>query len=271
LTPEVSVVVCALQEGRYLDQAVRSLLGQREVRIQVVVVWDSERRPPRQAWEDSPAVTCVENGARLGTPVALNAGLAACEADFVARLDHDDLAEPGRLKNQRDYLMAHPRCVMVGSRAWYIDSSGNRLGVTPDYSADDVRSLLARRNIFVHSSVMYRKEQVRRLGGYNPQSLRMQDYELFLRLSGEGPLAILPEPLVSYRIHDLQHSRNTNPFANYAWQIIQGRWRFGRTRGEPVLLTVALTFRWWLAQVLRHWGLRRSGHVALISNRRKII
>ncbi|WP_374222511.1 glycosyltransferase family 2 protein [Nocardioides xinjiangensis] len=265
LTPDVSVIVCALRASHYLDEAVASLLQQRDVRVQVVVVWDCEQRPPQQVWEADAAVTCVENRAHLGTPKALNAGLAACEAELIARLDDDDVAEPDRLKRQRDYLNSNPQCVMVGSRAWYIDASGDRVGMTPDYSGEDVRELLAHRNVFIHSSVMYRSTVVRRLGGYNCRSLRMQDYELFLRMSGYGPMAILSEPLVKYRIHDRQHSRNTSPFRGYARQVLRARWCYGRAQGEVRLVTIGRTLRWWVAQVMRHYGIRRSGHVVAIS------
>ena len=64
-------------------------------------------------------------------------------------------------------------------------------------------------NPFVHSSVMFRTELARRLGGFRPAFRAAEDYDLWLRLAEAAQVANLPEPLVEYRWHgDNVSSRN---------------------------------------------------------------
>ena len=67
-----------------------------------------------------------------------------------------------------------------------------------EYAA--IRRTLIRRNPFVHSSVMLRREAVLRVGGYDETLPVAQDYDLWMRLSRLARLANLPEPLVVRRL-----------------------------------------------------------------------
>ena len=74
-------------------------------------------------------------------------------------------------------------------------------------------------NPFVHSSVMFRKKDSDRIGGYNTDRSFFEDFELWSRFSRQGPVANLKEVLVEYRHHDQGLSKTTGYFkedARYA-------------------------------------------------------
>ena len=56
-------------------------------------------------------------------------------------------------------------------------------------------------NPFVHSSVIFRTETVRRLNGFRPAFHAAEDYDLWLRIAETAKLANLPEALIDYRWH----------------------------------------------------------------------
>jgi len=58
----------------------------------------------------------------------LNAGLAHCMAEFIARHDADDIAYPHRLEEQLAYLEANPDCVAVASFARGVDGDSRPTG-----------------------------------------------------------------------------------------------------------------------------------------------
>jgi glycosyltransferase involved in cell wall biosynthesis len=60
----------------------------------------------------------------LGLLAALNNGLVACQAPYVARMDADDVAFPDRLALQFAFLEANPQVVAVGGQIEIIDSAG---------------------------------------------------------------------------------------------------------------------------------------------------
>ena len=63
-----------------------------------------------------------------GIVAALNAGLESCTAEFVARLDADDVAARDRLERQLLYLRRNPRCVAVSGAVRHIDEHGRPNG-----------------------------------------------------------------------------------------------------------------------------------------------
>jgi hypothetical protein len=72
--------------------------------------------------------------------------------------------------------------------------------VVPPVGDADIRRALIRRNVFVHSSVMVRRQALVAAGGYDAAFPVAQDYDLWLRLARITRLANLPEPLVVRRL-----------------------------------------------------------------------
>ncbi len=123
-----------------------------------------------------------------GIVTALNHGLATCRAGLVARMDADDIAHPQRLEKQAAYLRDHPEFCLVGSQVAAFPPARVREGlrVYLDWQNSLLSDVDIRREIFVesplaHPSVLYRKEFVQQVGGYQDFGWA-EDYDLWLRL-----------------------------------------------------------------------------------------
>lgn len=141
-----------------------------------------------------------------GIVAALNRGLATVRGELIARMDADDTCTPTRLALQAEFLDQHrdiglvAACVAYdGDRetnrgfALYVDWS-NQLR-TPEviYQQRFVESPL------VHPSVMFRRENVTRFGGYRDGPFP-EDYELWLRWLEAGiRMAKIPDQVVAWR------------------------------------------------------------------------
>src|SRR5690606_27591817 len=123
---------------------------------------------------------------------------------LLARMDADDVARPGRLGRQVEFLRRHPEVVLVGSRVQVIDPDGEPLCIMGDalsHEEVDGGLLAGLGQLVYHPSVMMRAEAVRAAGGYRAETFPAEDLDLFLRLGESGRLANLPEPLLCYREH----------------------------------------------------------------------
>ncbi len=141
-----------------------------------------------------------------GIVAALNRGLATVRGDLIARMDADDTCTPTRLALQADFLDQHRHIGLVaGCVAYDGDPEVNRgfalyvawsnQLLTPDaiYQQRFVESPL------VHPSVMFRRENVSRFGGYRDGPFP-EDYELWLRWLEAGiRMAKIPEQVVAWR------------------------------------------------------------------------
>ena len=103
---------------------------------------------------------------------ALNAGLAACRAPLIARMDADDRSHPHRLSRQVEYLQSHPDIAVVGCLAEGFPAGEVREGfrIYLDWLNSLVSPEEIARQIYVesplaHPSVMMRRERIARMGG----------------------------------------------------------------------------------------------------------
>jgi glycosyltransferase involved in cell wall biosynthesis len=200
--PAVSVVIAVRNGAAWVGEAVGSVLAQTDGDHELIIVDDgsTDATADLLAGIADPRLRVLRQEA-AGLTRALNRALGVARADLVARLDADDLMLPERLARQRAFLTAHPDVGVLGTAAREVDAAGLPVSeVRPPLDDAAIRRALIRRNPFVHSSVVMRRQVVEAAGGYDEAVAVAQDYELWLRLSRAAKLANLPEPLVLRRL-----------------------------------------------------------------------
>jgi glycosyltransferase involved in cell wall biosynthesis len=145
-------------------------------------------------------VNVVRLDRNTGLGPALDAGLAACRHDVVARMDADDVSVPRRFEVQLPLIEAGAD--IVGSALMeFVDDVDHVVQTRiPPLDPAWIRSAARFRDPFNHPTVVYRRSVVQAVGGYQDLPL-MEDYLLFARMLAEGAEpANVAEPLVYYRI-----------------------------------------------------------------------
>lgn len=222
--------VYAGDRPQWLKEAFTSITdGQELPPSEVVLVRDGPVGPDLQQTIDelrnssSVPVTYVPLDVNIRLARALEEGLAHCSHEIVARADADDICHPKRFKvqiplmNELDLLGS---AVIEFSES--SDGESTKAVRSRPLQEADIRAYAPFHNPFNHPSVVYRKEAVRRAGGYEDMPL-MEDYWLFLRMLATGArVANVPEPLVKYRVDsDLFKRRG-------GWQAMKSDWVFQR-------------------------------------------
>jgi cellulose synthase/poly-beta-1,6-N-acetylglucosamine synthase-like glycosyltransferase len=149
---------------------------------------------------------CVLAQSHAGIIPTLNEGLKACRAELVARMDADDRSHPHRLEKQLAFMDAHPEVALVGCRVAGFPPEQVRQGYNiylewqnALLSEADIRREMFVESPLAHPSVMFRREWVVDLGGYQDNGWA-EDYDLWLRLYLAGAhLAKLPDVLLEWR------------------------------------------------------------------------
>jgi len=146
-----------------------------------------------------------------GRSAARNLGVEAARTPFVAFLDDDDAALPGRLERQRAALDDAWWAPLAFGRVRVVDGDGNprddwnrllnrrfdRLGRTVSY--EDVLAVQA--PIYT-SATMVRRDAFLAVGGFDPAFEAYEDLDLYLRLARAGDLlAVDGDPVTTYRLH----------------------------------------------------------------------
>jgi hypothetical protein len=187
-----------------LDQAVSSILEQTFADFELLLLDDGSQDLRTQAALnnasklDARVRVCHEK--HRGLTPSLNIGLRLAQGELIARHDADDWSDPLRLESQVAYIRSNPHIGIVGTAAWMHQQGGRRLWrVDLPLTPSDIAASFWTRNPFVHGSVMFRKDDAVRAGGYREELRCSQDYDFFWRLSEGGRGANLAEALYHYR------------------------------------------------------------------------
>jgi glycosyltransferase involved in cell wall biosynthesis len=201
--PTVSVVLSVKNGGDDLPKALETILRQLFADFELIAINNGSTDGTREYLDEitDPRVR-VYHQEDLGLAAALNRGISLARGRYIARQDHDDLADPSRIEKQVAFLDAHPDHALVGTRAeiWIGDRPSGRFH---DHPTDDdlLRFDLLLNNPFVHSSVMIRKSALDKVGSYttDPERQPPEDYELWSRVARHYRVANLGERLTTYR------------------------------------------------------------------------
>lgn len=137
-----------------------------------------------------------ENG---GISKALNYGLQKCNYNLVARMDGDDIMLPDRLKKQYEYMISNDVDILGAQMELF----GSQTSTT-NHPLNIPRDIMARSDWFMnHPTIMFKKNVVIELGGYNPDFDGLEDLELWCRALWKNfKIENLSDILVRHRRHD---------------------------------------------------------------------
>ena len=202
--PAISVIITTFNRPALLSAAMQSVLCQTCPDFELIVVNDCsgpETSRVLAACAD-PRLRHLRNGENRGSAKSLNIGLCAARGEYIAILDDDDLwLSPLKLEHQLAHMRGNPACVLLATNIIVTDASTGEELIRSYWHGDDaaLRARLLRENMFAHSSVMYRRVEALKAGGYDLSLERGKDFDLWLKLARLGQIAILPGMYVQYR------------------------------------------------------------------------
>lgn len=202
--PHISIVMAAYNEEQDIGRALESILAQTFSNWELIVIDDGSTDATadivRRYAEKDNRINLVCNEINLELSASLNKGIGLAKADLIARADADDINLPERLSKQYEYLQAHHDIDVLGTAAYLLDESGQRVTVyshPPTHT--ELEELPFLKIQFFHPTVMIRRRFFDTAGLYDPKYPNAEDKELWLRgLSVGCRYANLPEPLVEY-------------------------------------------------------------------------
>jgi hypothetical protein len=209
-SPTVSVVMSVFNGEEFLSQTIDSILNQSFRDFEFVIVDDGSTDATsdilsRYALRDG-RIRVLRDG-RQGRTASLNFGISLANGKYVANIDADDLAMPGRLEEQVAFMERNPEVGLLGTAFELVTSTGKVVGTIRLPLQDaEIQSVILRSNPICHSSVILRKDIVLALGGYRNAFVPSEDYDLWLRMSERTKLANLHNVLLRYRVHGNQLS-----------------------------------------------------------------
>ena len=208
----VSVIMPVFNVERWIGEAIQSIRDQDFAALELIVVDDGSTDGSAEIAAEharaDPRVRVLQVEERGGSANARNFGVDKARYDLIAMMDADDVADRNRLSRQvavfRERVASGVRLGALGAWERLIDGAGKVLTRPGKESTvrGDVTDRLARANCLIHSTVVMSREAFLAAGRYRREFQTAQDYDLWLRIREKHRLEVLPETLLSYRLHE---------------------------------------------------------------------
>ena len=220
----VSVVITCYNQGRFLAEAVESVLCQTYQSFETLVIDDGST-------DDTAEVSRRYRGVRyvwqpnMGLSAARNRGVQEGRGDFFVFLDADDRFLPTALGTGVRALIEHPECAFAFGDYRDVAHDGTlileptRLHLNGEYYL----ALLRGNCIEMHATVIYRRAVFEFIGGFDTSLRACEDYDLFLRVSRQQPIYHYAVQVAEYRQHDSNMSLNPAVMLRSALAVLRSQ------------------------------------------------
>jgi glycosyltransferase involved in cell wall biosynthesis len=206
--PLVSAIIPTYNRAHTVCEAIDSILNQTYPNIELIVVDDGSTDDTAGALRRYGSTIRIITQQNAGPSVARNRGIAGAAGSIVAFLDSDDLWLPGKIERQVALLermgSSVPCCLSNISMRWNTGerSSFEIAGLNPPIEEGiwlNPEEVLATRVVLFTQGVAIRRSVLEKIGGFDERLRLLEDHELALRLSAEGPWAFIKDPMVIWR------------------------------------------------------------------------
>ncbi len=204
----VSAIIPTYNRAHIICEAVDSALAQTYTNMEVIVVDDGSKDDTLallKKYGDKIRVVAQPNA---GAAAARNRGIAEARGELIAFLDSDDIWLPEKTRRQVDLMQragaSVPCCLSNILMKWNSGDRDSFAIACLETSAEEglwlnVDQVLATRSVLFNQGIIIRRETLDKIGGFDEKIRYLEDYELPLRLSLEGPWAFINTPLVVWR------------------------------------------------------------------------
>jgi glycosyltransferase involved in cell wall biosynthesis len=196
----ISILLPTYNGSHRIKEAIKSVTDQTYKNWELLVLddgsTDNTEEIVREFSLKDERVKYIKNDVNLGIQKTLNKGIHESKGECIARIDDDDVwIDKEKLAKQISFLDDHKDYVLIGTGLIAVNEKGEDIFKHIHPQEDkDIRNAILNKNLFTHSSVLFKKDSALEVGGYNEskEARHIEDYELWLKLGTIGKFANLP-------------------------------------------------------------------------------
>jgi glycosyltransferase involved in cell wall biosynthesis len=146
----------------------------------------------------------------------MNNAISRASGEFIAILNSDDFALPGRLERQVAFLDTNHKIAGVFGLPKFVDENGRPTRGFFDFTLPLSLPDLSRKSLLRHffysgnllcaPTAMIRRSAYQKIGSYDPRLTNLQDFDMWVRLCTDHDISVMREELTAFRI--LANARN---------------------------------------------------------------
>lgn len=211
--PLITIIVPAYNHDKYIEKCIDSIIEQTYQNIEIIIINDgsTDKTIDKIGSYAHHEKVVVINQNNKGLCKTLNIGLSLAKGDYISILASDDYLITNKLEKQVAFLENNEEYGMCCAKAYEVDNTGKKLGVVgsvADASELSFRNLLEGNKIAA-LTVLIKSSVLKEIGGFD-ESLYMEDWDMWLRISHKYKIGFLNEFVAYYRSHETNISSKVN-------------------------------------------------------------
>jgi glycosyltransferase involved in cell wall biosynthesis len=226
--PRISIVTPSLNQGRYLEETIRSVLLQGYPDLEFIVMDGGSSDESLQILRRyEPWLAFWRSEPDGGQTQAINSGWDRSTGQILAYINADDSYLPGALTAAATAFRSRSGVAMVYGNARVVDESGRylRMWLARPFS---LRAMLLAGNVVPQPAAFFARDAMERVGWLAERWDMIMDYEVSIRLGVDFSSVCLPTTLATFRDHSNSKSRTQHDLM--ARELV--RFVAGLDRGE---------------------------------------
>jgi glycosyltransferase involved in cell wall biosynthesis len=208
----VAAVIPVFNGEAFVAEAIRSVLAQTHRASECIVVDDGSTDATADVVRGFGSAVRLIQQPNAGVSAARNHGAAAASARYVAFLDADDAWTPRKLELQLAAATRLPRPGLVLCDLELFDGQGERLGRVAMRPGPgtllDMVLFEGVETVSCSSTALLERDLFEAMGGFEVALSQSADWDFLARACLTAPVVSVTEPLVRYRVHGANMSRN---------------------------------------------------------------
>ena len=199
-TPKVTVYIINHNYGRYVIQAIQSILDQTFQDFELIIIDDGSTDDSRQKlikYENKENIKFIYQN-RRGLTISNNIALNQANGEYIIRLDADDYLDQNALKILLNEFDTDKVAMVFGD--WYVvNRAGEVLGIEKRHNFSKNVTMFDQP---AHGAcTMFKTRCLREIGGYDENITSQDGYELWFRLIEKYEIRNINVPIFYYRKH----------------------------------------------------------------------
>lgn len=200
--PLVTIVTPSYNQGKFIRDAIESVLSQDYQNIEYIVVDGGSTDETLQILEEYKDRLTYISEADNGQSDAINKGFKLAKGEILAWLNSDDIYEPGCVSRAVQELTQHPNAALVYGDGYLIDRAGEKIR-SFEFSRDfNLWALVNIWDYIMQPATFFRAEAVRKAGYLRDDLHWTMDWDLWTRLAMERDVRYIPEYLACSREYE---------------------------------------------------------------------
>jgi len=183
--PFISVVMSCHNSKKRLKTSIESILDQTYKNFEFIIIDDGSTDDTLdiiRGYSASDRRIKIIEKPNTGLADSLNEGIKIAKGGWIARMDADDVSFVDRFEKQIEFIKKNPEIDVLGTGAVLI-SPNNEIqnSILLSERHEQITKDIFKRTIIFHSSVIMKKAFFEKVGGYDTNLLRSQDFDLWLK------------------------------------------------------------------------------------------